>query len=191
MARDESALGAALHGQIAARASPVEGIAAESREIDEGGGTLVRKAKATIEEAGTEADGDGQAIGVLAEGLAGVVRCDLRRIGARQGLPFGERHDARLPSLQQLDQLCLCCAGLQVERPELQVLLAGGGDAALMYARRIDHGSWVEGRGGGCQRAVDQRGRLCEQRCRAAGDGGRDQVAAGDMRKFHGRLQVG
>ena len=75
----EPRLGAALHAEVAIRGSGVERIAGEGWKVDECCGTQAGQPKAAVKQRRPEANGDGQAVGALAECLTRVGGSLIRR----------------------------------------------------------------------------------------------------------------
>ena len=96
----EPGLGAALQAEVAIRGRRVEGVAREGWEVDERGGTQTRQPKPAVKERRPEADGDGQAVGALAECLTRVGGSLIRRARIRQWQSLRQQPNCLVPRLQ-------------------------------------------------------------------------------------------
>ncbi len=139
MEGDLRIVGAGLHRQVAAGAGLDQLIAVEARQIDQRLGPLRRQAEAVLavldEQAGAEAEGQGQPRRRQAERLAGIAgrHRRVRRRAARRSprRPCGRR---RRSSARSSATTSPGFVGDQVERGEVGVVLLRRQDAALVLA---------------------------------------------------------
>ena len=171
---DLRVVGARLDHEVATAARRVELIALEPRKVDERGGPAGGQT-GTREEAGTEAEGQGETGGRQRQRLAGVLRRCVEHRG--RGAALDGLQPARHPlggggPAAQHPHDRRPVARPQVEGGHVEPVLHGAGDAGLMVAAEGHCGARAGGRLGvpGADRPGGARG---------AGDDGAAQQAEG------------